>query len=134
MKWIPLILTVLGVLIAPLAASASDSQPGEPTAGGVIGGGVTIERSPTLRIVSATPLIVAGAGFVAHERVTVTALTSLGPRVQRTHASATGAFRVRFGPFPQPCGKPFAVRARGATGDVAIARLAAPPCVPPPIR
>jgi hypothetical protein len=91
-------------------------------------------RSPRLAVVDTSPLVVAGAGFAARERVTVTALTSLGSRIQRTYASATGAFRVRFGLFSQPCGKPFAVRARGATGDVALARLPAPPCVPPPIR
>lgn len=110
------------ILVIASAAAVAVSAQGQPA------------RTPTLKVVDTRPLVVAGAGFVAHERVTVTALTSLGPRFQRTYASATGAFRVRFGPFPQPCSKPVAVRARGATGDVAIARLTAPPCVPPPIR
>jgi hypothetical protein len=35
--------------------------------------------------------------------------------------------------FTQPCGRPFAVRARGAKGSVASMRLAVTLCVPPPI-
>ena len=124
--------TVLGVLIAPLAAAASGSQPGELTARELAGGGVASERSPTLRVVSATPLIVAGSGFEARERITVTVLTSLGPRIVRTRATAAGRFRAKLGVFTQPCGKPFAVRARGTGGSVAMLRLEAPPCVPPP--
>ena len=91
-------------------------------------------RTPTLKVVDMNPLVVAGTGFAARERVTVTVLTGLGPRVQRTYASVTGAFRVQFRLFTQPCGRPFAVRARGTSGEAAIARLTAPPCVPPPIR
>lgn len=125
-------LTLLGVLIAPLAAAASDSQPEEPTAHGLAGERVVIVRSPTLRVVSATPLIVAGSGFEARERITVTALTSLGPRIVRTRATEAGRFRAQLGVFTQPCGKPFAVRARGAGGSVAMLRLETPPCVPPP--
>jgi hypothetical protein len=85
--------------------------------------------------VATEPLVVAGANFAARERVTVTALTSLGSPVVRTRANARGAFRVALGSFPQPCGKPLAVRARGITSGVALARLpAAPFCVPPSPR
>ena len=110
------------ILVIASAAAVAASAPGQPA------------RTPTLKVVDTRPLIVAGAGFVAYERVTVTAMTALGPRFRRAYASATGAFRARLGLFPEPCGNPFAVRARGATGDVAIARLTAQPCVPPPIR
>ena len=87
-----------------------------------------------MKIVDMHPLVVAGAGFVARERVTVTALTSLGPRFVPTRATARGAFRVLVGRFTQPCGKPFAVRARGAAGSRAMVRLESAPCVPPPIK
>jgi hypothetical protein len=92
-----------------------------------------VERTPRLSVVSEQPLVVAGGGFVVRERVVVTALTSLGPRVARVRASAAGTFRARFAPFTQPCGRPFAVRARGSAGSVATVRLAGRPCVPPPI-
>jgi hypothetical protein len=88
--------------------------------------------APKLRIVAPQPLVVVGSGFTPGERVTVSALTSLGPRVRRTRATTRGTFKVSFRPFPQPCGKPFAVRARGAESGVALARLPAPPCIPPP--
>jgi len=91
-------------------------------------------RTPTLKVIDTHPLVVVGTGFVARERVTVSALTSLGPRFVTTRATARGVFRVLVGRFTQPCGKPFAVRARGAAGSRATVRLEASPCVPPPIR
>jgi hypothetical protein len=89
---------------------------------------------PTLRVVSTSPLVVAGTGFRAGERVTVTALSSVRPHIVRIRATRRGSFRVRLGRFTQPCGSPWAVRARGASRRVAVVRLAAAPCVPPPIR
>jgi hypothetical protein len=95
--------------------------------------GTIADRSPALRLVSPSPLVVAGVGFRSREHVTVTATTSLGLRSVRTRASERGTFRVLLGRFTQPCGKPHAVRARGARGSLAILRLGAQPCVPPPI-
>jgi hypothetical protein len=90
-------------------------------------------REPALHVVRERPLVIAGRGFGAGERVALTALTSLGPRIVRVRASAAGRFTARFALFTQPCGRPFAVRARGSAGSVALIRLAAPPCVPPPV-
>ena len=92
-----------------------------------------VERTPKLRVVAAAPLVVAGSDFAAGERVTVTAVTLLGPRIRRTTATSAGTFRVRFAGVTQPCGKPLAIRARGAAGSIATMRLKAPPCVPPPV-
>jgi hypothetical protein len=110
-----------GLAMLALLASATYAAPGAATG------------SPRLTMVSRTPLVVRGTGFRPEERVTVSALTSLRTVVVRTRATAGGVFRVRFGSFTQPCGRPFAVRARGAAGSSALLRLAAPPCVPPPI-
>jgi hypothetical protein len=108
---------VLGIALVPLVAATAH------------GSGA---RTPQLRIVAAEPLVVAGANFAARERVTVTALTSLRSPIVRTRATARGTFRVGFGSFTQPCGKPFAVRARGVSSGVALARLPGTPCIPPP--
>src|SRR4029077_12784562 len=43
---------------------------------------LTAASHPTIRVVTASPLVVAGTGFAAGERVTVTALTT----VRRTRA------------------------------------------------
>ena len=107
-------------LLVPLQAGAAGDFGGATVAG------------PRLRLVSSMPLVVAGVGFAPRERVTLTALTSLGPRVVRTRATERGTFRVLVGLFTQPCGKPFAVRARGGRGSSAVLRLESSPCVPPP--
>jgi hypothetical protein len=112
-----------GALIVAIASVAAIAAPAQ---------GQTA-RTPTLKVVDTHPLVVAGTGFVPRERVTVTALTSLGPRFVPTRATARGAFRVLVGRFTQPCGKPFAVRARGTAGSRAMVLLEALPCVPPPI-
>lgn len=93
------------------------------------------DRKATLRLVSSKPLVVAGTGFKAGERVTVSAVTIIapGPRFVRTRANAAGSFRVRFTLFTQPCAQPYAITARGAAGSIAVLPLQAPPCVPPPI-
>ena len=127
---------VVTFLLAPaaLAATASAAHSDGLATNGASRAGTTFVATPTLRLVSANPLVVKGVGFAPGERVTVTALTSLGPRAVRARATQHGTFRVLLGRFPQPCGKPFAVRARGAQGSFAFLRLAAPPCVPPPPR
>ena len=88
---------------------------------------------PKLRVVDTTPLMVVGNGFRASERVTVTAMTSFGPRIVRLRATTTGAFRASFWIHAQPCAQPFAIRALGAAGSVATVTMRVPPCIPPPI-
>jgi hypothetical protein len=96
-------------------------------------GVASTEANPALRAASSRPLVVVGTGFKASERVKVSALSSLRSRSVLVTASRLGVFRARLGWFAQPCGRPFAVRARGAAGSIATMRLSAPPCVPPPV-
>lgn len=87
---------------------------------------------PALEIVDRQPLVVRGKGFRPGERVTVTALTGLGPRVVRTTARG-GTFRVTFRLPDQPCAAARLIRARGSLGSTAQLRLApSRACVPPP--
>jgi hypothetical protein len=106
-------------------------------AAGAMAAGVSAqtERSPNLRLVSSKPFVVAGTGFRARERVTVSAITVVapGPRIVRVRASASGSFRARFTLFTQPCAQPYAITARGASGTIAVLPLQASPCVPPPV-
>ena len=88
---------------------------------------------PNLKLVTMKPLVVRGELFHPGERVTITRLTLLGPRVVHVRAGARGGFRVQLGAGTQPCGKTFAVRARGASGSVAVLWLATGACVPPPV-
>jgi hypothetical protein len=87
--------------------------------------------TPVLRIGKGDPLVVNGSGFQTGERVTVTVLTRLGPRVVRLSAIG-GRFRVAVPRAGQPCAAPFAIRARGALGSSAFLMLPTKPCVPPP--
>jgi hypothetical protein len=91
------------------------------------------QGSAKLRVVDTTPLVVAGSGFQASERVTVTAMTTLGLRIVRLRASTAGTFRAGFRISTRPCTRPFAIRARGAAGSVATVTMRVPPCIPPPI-
>jgi hypothetical protein len=96
-------------------------------------GAASSEANPALRAASTRPLVVVGTGFKAGERVRVTALSSLRSRSVLVTASRLGVFRARLGLFAQPCGRPFAVRARGTAGSIATMRMPSLPCVPPPI-
>ncbi|HET9243981.1 MAG TPA: hypothetical protein VFN99_11110 [Gaiella sp.] len=89
--------------------------------------------APTLRVVTETPLVVRGTAFRPSERVTVTALTLLGPERVVVRASRLGTFRARLRELAQPCGRAFAVRAVGARGSRAALSLRGAPCIPPPI-
>jgi hypothetical protein len=98
----------------------------------LVGAAGAAAQAPTLRISDRTPLTVVGEGFAPGERVTVTALTGLGPRIVRV-AATRGRFRVEFEVPAKGCGAAFAVRARRANGSVVIATLAsAGVCIPPP--
>jgi len=89
--------------------------------------------SPKLRVVDTTPFVVVGSGFQAAEAVSVTATTTLGPRIVRVRATTTGTFRARFLISTRPCVRPFVIRARGAAGSVATVTMRVPPCIPPRI-
>ena len=72
--------------------------------------------------------------FHSGERVTVTAMTPIGPRIARVTADGGGGFRVVLRVANQPCATPFAVRARGATGTVATLPVKITiACTPPPV-
>jgi hypothetical protein len=110
MRWLAVAATLVA-LAAPSAATAA----------------------PTLRVVTASPLVVAGAGFAPGERVVVTAITLTGPRIARVRASAAGRFRARLRTVAVGCGAAVAVRALGESGRRAVLRRTpGSPCVPPP--
>ena len=88
---------------------------------------------PRLVLVDAEPLVVRGAAFAPGERVTVTALTLLGPRRIVAKAGAGGAFRTSLTLVGRPCGRAFTILATGTRGSRATLRLAIVPCIPPPI-
>ena len=96
-----------------------------------VGASAQTARSPILRLVSSKPFVVAGTGFKARERVTVSAITAVAPtpRIVRTRANAAGSFRVSLRLFTQPCAQPYVITARGATGTIAVLPLQAPSCV-----
>lgn len=89
--------------------------------------------TPGLTLVKRSPLVVRGTGFRPSERVVVTALTLSGPRRVVVRATVLGRFTATIRTANQPCGKPFAVRAVGGRGSVALLRLPSTACVPPPI-
>ncbi len=93
----------------------------------------TAAPKPGLALVAKHPLVVKGMRFHAGERVTVTAMTAIGPRVARITAGGAGSFKLVFRLPDQPCAAAYVVRARGATGTVATMSVPAAPCVPPPI-
>jgi hypothetical protein len=87
---------------------------------------------PSLKIEGHSPLVVSGSSFAAGEKVTVTALTGLGPRVVRLTA-ARGGFRARFDLPKSGCAAAFGARAVGSKGSRTTVIFAkAPSCVPPP--
>ena len=89
---------------------------------------------PSLRVVDRSPLVVRGVDFRAGERVTVTALTGLGPRIARVTA-VNGRFRVAFSVPTRGCAAAWAVRAKGTLGSAVLMRLAeqSTSCIPPPV-
>lgn len=112
----------MGALVAvALVVLATAGPSGEPA------------TTPTLRLVTTTPLVVRGEAFRARERVVVTAVTLTGPRRVVVQATARGRFGATFRLANQPCGKAFAVRAAGARGSRASVVVPSRACIPPPI-
>ena len=88
----------------------------------------------TLRVAGTEPLAVRGVAFRPGERVSLTAMTLLGPKRTVVRASHLGRFAATFRLPAQPCGSAFTLRAVRALGSQATLRLSSGPCVPPPIR
>jgi hypothetical protein len=109
-------LTVAAILLA-LAVSPADAA-----------------RRPALHVSETQPLVVQGTSFGPGERVTLTALTLLGPKRLVVRASPAGRFTATFRLPAQSCGSAFGVRAVGTLGSRATLRLPSRPCVPPPMR
>src|SRR5262245_60699960 len=103
---------LLALLLVPAAAAALAAPAGA-------------ERTPSLRLVDFTPLVVRGTAFVPREVVTVTAPT--GRITVRT--SATGAFVASFGGAPR-CSSGGVVVARSAHGERVMLRLPVTMCAP----
>jgi hypothetical protein len=89
---------------------------------------------PALHVEATQPLVVRGVAFRPLERVSLTAMTLLGPKHVIVRATRTGRFAATFRLPSQPCGSAFALRAVGALGSHAALRLPRRPCIPPPIR
>jgi hypothetical protein len=85
-------------------------------------------RKPSLSLAAETPLVVAGRGFKARERVTVVASVMQGEFRKRVSAGARGRFTARFHSADASCG-PMYVRAVGGQGSRAFLRR---PGIPPP--
>ena len=89
---------------------------------------------PALRIEGTQPFVVRGVAFRPFERVSLTAMTSLGPDRVVVRATRAGRFAATLPVTAQPCGSAFALRAVGARGSRVTVRLPSRPCIPPPIR
>jgi hypothetical protein len=76
---------------------------------------------PSLSLASETPLVIAGRGFKAGERVTVVASLTQGEFRKRIAAGSSGRFRVRFRSADASCG-PLYVAAVGRQGSRASLR------------
>jgi hypothetical protein len=112
-------LAVLGIaalLPVALAASASSTSPA---------------AKPTLRVADRAPLVVAGRGFHARERVKVVAGGEGVRNVRKVRASGRGSFRTRFdGVNAVGCGSRLVLRASGAAGSAAVEKIVFPLCPP----
>ena len=110
--------------LALLAAAAASA---------VMTASASAASQPRLALVDDEPLVVRGAAFSPGERVTVTALTLLGPKRVVATAGQGGAFRASLRIVGTPCGRAFTILATGTRGSRATLRLAIVPCIPPPI-
>jgi hypothetical protein len=81
-----------------------------------------------LRLMSRSPVTIAGAHFAARERVRV----KFGGLLRFVHATAAGTFVVRFNATSDPCLGTLLISALGATGDSARIREFARACPPSP--
>lgn len=98
---------------------------------GVFAGTASAARTPTLRLVRAEPLTLAGGGFAARDVVRVT-VTSDGTTVRRSvRASARGTFSASFPAVSYDrCSDRLNATARGRSGFVTL-KLPSTLCPPP---
>lgn len=87
--------------------------------------------SARLSVVGVAPLTVRGTGFAPRERVRVVAVVH-GTTTRLARAGATGVFVVRFSQVEVPTCTGFVVRAFGAAGTRATARVPQLECPQPP--
>jgi hypothetical protein len=111
--------TVVALLIVALTA-----------VGAAIALGNSTRSQPRLRLVSAAPFKVRGAGFYGRERIRATAQTNGQVRLRRVTTDARGAFTVSFGALAlDPCAG-FTIVAVGARGDRAALKVPMRECAP----
>ena len=89
---------------------------------------------PALRVEGTQPFVVRGVAFRPLERVSLTAMTLLGPKRVVVRATRAGRFAATLRVAVQPCGSAFALRAVGRRGSHVTLRLPSRPCIPPPVR
>jgi hypothetical protein len=114
---------VLAALLATLAVWPSAA----------FGFGAEGTSRPRLSLADEAPLVVAGRGFKARERVRVVASVARGAYRKTVLASRRGRFTVRFASADASCG-PVYVAAYGRDGSRASFRRPGipPPCGPDP--
>ncbi len=89
----------------------------------VLVAGASAAGGARVRLVSVSPAVISGAGFVGRERVTVTASGPTNSFTQTVRASVQGAFVARFaGSLSGGNCTPFTIRAQGSHGDRAVWR------------
>lgn len=92
------------------------------------GSGTADAGKPRVSLVDDAPLVVAGRGFRARERVRVVASAARGHYRKMVSVSRQGRFTVRFASVEASCG-PLHIRAVGTEGSRATWRR---PGIPPP--
>lgn len=107
---------LLAVLTALVLASAAPAQ---------------TQRTPRVWLVTAAPVTVGGAQFLARERVKVTAQLGTTKLVKTVTATSTGRFSARWtARVSDACYSTF-IRATGSRGSTAVWKLVAADCAPP---
>ena len=102
------------------------------TAAGSAAGAAMQEQRPSLAVIDTRPFEVRGAGFEPGERVQVLLAVNGSQRFQRTVATSTGVFTVRFAVSFGACSR-FTIMALGSKGSSArvVPRGAHIDCVSP---
>jgi hypothetical protein len=91
--------------------------------------------APSLRMLDASPVRLAGAGFSPGERVRVRASAGGERRSRRVHANSRGRFRVSFaGMALDPCAEVLSATATGSKGHRASLKQMPQRLCPPALR
>jgi hypothetical protein len=97
---------------------------------GSAGGATEARRHPSVAVTKEDPVVVAGRGFVARERVAVRVVIGRRAFTRTVRATATGTFRATFAEADAQC-HPYSVAARGGEGSRATQTRSftiPPPC------